>query len=198
MTYFTKSEARAAAARTRASQKGIGMESADILLHSVNAATKEDKFDIFLSHSIADAAIVLGIKRLLEDDGLKVYVDWVQDKKLDRERVTKETAAILRQRMRQSTSLIYLCSENSTASKWMPWELGYFDGFNPDGVAVMPILDKSTDVFRGQEYLGLYPVVQKNTYTNGEPDVFVEDFGVRWATLKNFGSGRPGWQKYVG
>jgi hypothetical protein len=53
--------------------------------------------------------------------------------------------------MKQSKSLIYLSSENSSSSKWMPWELGFFDGFKPDGVAIMPVLDNPTDSFKGQE-----------------------------------------------
>lgn len=196
MAFFTKSEARAAAARTRGLQKSAGMPSGRILKESVTAATAADSFDVFLSHSIADAEIVLGIKQLLEERGLKVYVDWVEDAQLDRRAVTKETAAVLRQRMRQSKSLIYLSSENSSSSKWMPWELGFFDGFKPGGVAIMPVLDSATDTFKGQEYLGLYPIVQKNTYTDGRPDVFVEEPGVRWSTLKRFGSGEPAWAKY--
>ncbi|GAA4409071.1 TIR domain-containing protein [Quisquiliibacterium transsilvanicum] len=196
MAYFTKSEARAAAARNRGLQKSAGMTSGRILKESVTAATARDTFDVFLSHSLADAEIVLGIKLLLEESGLKVYVDWVEDAQLDRRAVTKETAAVLRQRMRQSKSLIYLSSDNSSSSKWMPWELGYFDGFKPDGVAIMPVLDSPTGTFKGQEYLGLYPIVQKNTYTDGRPDVFVEERGVRWSTLQKFGRGQPAWGRY--
>ena len=196
MAYFTKSEARYAATRNRNLQKSAGLTSGRILKESATAAKASDAFDVFLSHSIADAEIVLGIKQLLEESGLKVYVDWVEDAQLDRGAVTKETAAVLRQRMRQSKSLIYLSSDNSSSSKWMPWELGYFDGFMPDGVAIMPVLDSPTDTFRGQEYLGLYPIVQKDTYKDGRPDVFVEERGVRWSTLKKFGSGQPAWAKY--
>ena len=196
MAYFTKSEARAAAARTRGLQKSAGKTSDRILRESVNAAVVTDAFDIFLSHSIADAEIVLGIKQLLEETGLKVYVDWVEDAQLDRRAITKETAAALRQRMKQSKSLIYLSSDNSSSSKWMPWELGFFDGFKPDGVAIMPVLDHPTDSFKGQEYLGLYPIVQKDTYKDGTPDVFVEERGARWSTLKRFGTGQPLWSKY--
>lgn len=196
MAYFTKSEARTAAARSRGLQKSFGSNPGQILKESVTAATATDTFDVFLSHSIADAEIVLGIKQLLEESGLKVYVDWVEDAQLDRRAVTKETAAVLRQRMRQSKSLIYLSSGNSNSSKWMPWELGYFDGFKPDCVAIMPVLDSPTDTFKGQEYLGLYPIVQRNTYRDGTPDVLVEERGVRWSTLKKFGSGQPVWGKY--
>lgn len=196
MAYFTKSEARTAAARSRGLQTSFGSTPGRILKESVTAVTAADRFDVFLSHSIVDAEIVLGIKQLLEESGFKVYVDWVEDAQLDRRAVTKETAAVLRQRMMQSQSLIYLSSDNSSTSKWMPWELGFFDGFKPGGVAIMPILDNPTDTFRGQEYLGLYPIVQKNTYADGRPDVFVEEPGVRWSTLQKFGRGQPAWGRY--
>ena len=119
MAYFTKSEARAAATRNSGLQKSSGMTSDRILKESMTVATVSDKFDVFLSHSIADAEIVLGIKQLLEESGLKIYVDWVEDIQLDRRVVTKQTADVLRQRMRQSNSLIYLSSDNSSSSKWM-------------------------------------------------------------------------------
>lgn len=44
--------------------------------------------------------------------------------------------------------------------------------------------------------LGLYPIVQKDTYKDGTPDVFVEERGARWSTLKRFGTGQPLWSKY--
>jgi hypothetical protein len=85
-------------------------------------------FDIFLSHSSSDAELVVGLKLTLEDMGFTVYVDWIEDPKLSRSDVTKETAMALKARMKQCKSLLYAFSENASNSKWMPWELGYFDG----------------------------------------------------------------------
>lgn len=50
----------------------------------------------------------------------------------------------------------------------MPWELGYFDG-SSEKVAILPVLNdgQSTDRFQGQEYLGLYPYVTRNTPQGG-------------------------------
>jgi len=64
-------------------------------------------FDIFLSHSSSDAILVAGLKLELEDLNYSVYVDWIEDAGLDRSRVTKETAFLLKERMRNSKSLIY-------------------------------------------------------------------------------------------
>jgi hypothetical protein len=136
------------------------------------------------------------MKLLLEKQGFSVYVDWDTDAHLDRSTVSKETAVLLRTRMRQSKSLLYLATENAGASKWMPWELGYFDGLRNGGVAVLPLVDQEDGKFPRQEYLALYPVVTKDFYKDlGTQDVFVEDRG-RWTTLEGFAKGQASWNKY--
>ena len=42
----------------------------------------------------------------------------------------------------------------------MPWELGYFDGFSPRKVWILPLVDSSDSEFVSQEYLGLYPAIE--------------------------------------
>lgn len=110
-----------------------------------------------MSHSFKDAEVIAGLKLLLERNGLSVYVDWIEDAQLDRSQVTAETAGTLRRRMKNCAFLLYATSESSPNSKWMPWELGYFDGLNDsDMVGIMPIVESDGDDFKGQEYLGLY------------------------------------------
>lgn len=194
MRYFTKSEARAAARHVPSQRLH---KSAGQVLREERASTRDSQsFDVFLSHAIADAELVLGVKRMLEARGLGVYVDWDTDATLDRSKVTAETAAVLRQRMKQSKSLLYLATEAASSSKWMPWELGYFDGMRSGAVAIMPLLDNENESFVGQEYLGLYPRVTKNTYSGSSvQEVFVEGLG-RWTTLKDFNTGMPNWHTY--
>jgi hypothetical protein len=125
-----------------------------------SATTKT--YDIFLSHCSSDAGLVTGLKLELEDLGYSVYVDWIEDPKLSRENVTKETALVLQARMKQCKALLYAFSENATNSKWMPWELGYFDGIKGT-VAVLPISRTSRSSFQGSEYLGIYYYIQIDT-----------------------------------
>lgn len=194
MGFFTKSEARSAAGTWR---RLLAKSASQILIEGNRSATTQEVFDVFLSHSINDAELVLGVSALLESRGLSVYVDWVVDSEVDRSEVSKETATLLRDRMRQSKSLLYVATENASASKWMPWELGYFDGFRTGGVAILPLLDTEDDPFPEQEYLSLYPVVDKTIYSNTKrEDTIVHEYGNRWTTLREFVTGRPSWYTY--
>lgn len=151
------------------------------------------QFDIFLSHSIVDAVLVLGVKRLLESQGLTVYVDWVDDPALDRDAVTAATAERLRQRMRDARSLIYATSRAASPSKWMPWELGYFDGLKSFArISILPIENGSTLSFDGQEFLGLYKVIERLPNAGG-PRVLTTS-GTSAETLRSFAAGLSNYQ----
>src|SRR5690554_6574395 len=193
MAFYTKSEARSAAIL----KKNFRTISAESILDSVNKSAKAtDSFDVFLSHSSKDADLVLGVMALLEDQGLKVYVDWHSDPQANRENVTAETAELLRIRMKQSKSLIYIATENSSGSKWMPWELGYFDAFSNGTVAILPLLDSASDSFKGQEYLGIYPVVNRQQIQY-QTKAIVSDSKRKWLALKSFGQGSRAWNSPV-
>lgn len=145
--------------------RAAGRTEATTLQKSATAALNESRstartsFDIFLSHSRLDAEAILGVKRILERAGKSVYVDWIDDPQMDRANVTPATAEQLRRRMRQSRSLFYVHSGNATRSRWMPWELGYFDGLNGN-VAILPLVTQPNQLeFRGEEFLGLYGYV---------------------------------------
>jgi hypothetical protein len=140
-------------------------KSASLLLSEgarAQAQSPTKTYDIFLSHSFQDAELILGLKLKLEKDfGHSVYVDWVDDPQLDRSKVDAATAEALRIRMHRCKGLLYAATDNSAASKWMPWECGYFDGkFGRS--AILPITDYAKSDYKGQEYLGVYPYVAEN------------------------------------
>ena len=169
MAFYTIAEARAAGSRIRPLQKSASK----YLDEAVASVTDTDRFDVFLSHCLDDAEAIAGVKAILEEQGKRVYVDWIVDKQLDRTRVTPATANVLRKRMRASDSLIFATSQSSPNSKWMPWELGYFDGFHPGRIAVLPLVGNPGGGFQGQEYLGLYPVVEKLLTNNMGERAFI-------------------------
>lgn len=153
MTYYTASELRQRAG-------GLSAGAAHLELSRLSKAAAGD-FDVFLSHSFRDAVLILGLKHLLEADGLSVYVDWIQDPQLDRTMVNATTASHLRERMKRCQSLVYATSQNASTSRWMPWELGFFDGaHSSERVAICPIVT-GTGSHAGEEYLGLYKTLEK-------------------------------------
>ncbi len=115
-------------------------------------------YNVFLSHAFKDSDLVLGAKAKLEECGLKVYVDWLEDYELDRSEVNKDTASLIRERMLRCDSLFYFTTNNSEYSKWMPWETGFFDG-KRGKVAILPVINDDKSGFIGREYLDLYPFV---------------------------------------
>lgn len=172
MSYLTESQVREAA--MEAMGTSILRKSTKVILEEARVAqAARSSFDVFLSHSIRDEDIVIGTKRLIERSGRTVYVDWIVDPSLDRSKVTGRTAETLRTRMRQCTSLLYLYSRHSQASRWMPWELGYFDGHNGN-VAVLPILpDQGKLDFDKEEYLQIYPKADFTGLGSAQPSMWV-------------------------
>jgi hypothetical protein len=164
MPLFTRQELRA-----RAAQNLTYTRAAAVLSESAKSFSPYKTYDVFLSHSYLDAQEILGLKLTLEDQGLSIYVDWIEDPQVDRSKVTKTTAELLRVRMKSCRSLFYATSPSAENSKWMPWELGYFDGLKTR-VAVVPIVEGQESTFAGREYLSLYPWIDKygaSMFVNG-------------------------------
>ena len=147
-------------------------KSVDSILLEKRSEYGSISYDIFLSHSFLDKELVLGIKILLEELGYSVYVDWIVDYQLNRHNVTKGTAKLIRERMRSCKSLFYAISNNSESSKWMPWECGYFDGYKQK-VAIFPIINSLNEKYNRQEYLALYPYVEKVKGENGNTVLYI-------------------------
>lgn len=134
----------------------------------------DSEFDIFLSHSFLDREEVKGLYIELTNMGYSVYVDWIIDSHLDRNNVTKQTAELIKNRLKSSKTLLLAISTNSELSKWMPWELGYVDG-NTDKCAIIPISRDNRDLeyFQRREYLLLYPFVKKRKNMRNEEKLWI-------------------------
>ena len=140
-----------------------------ILNENMNIAKRHDgkeEYDVFLSHSYLDKTRVMTLVKLFNDAGYSVYVDWIDDRQLNRSEVNSETALTLRQRMEMSKGLAYLATSNITYSKWCPWELGYFDGKKNGRCCILPVMDYAS--FKGQEYLGIYPYIDYEKVRNSD------------------------------
>lgn len=138
----------------------------------------KNKYDLFLSHSYLDKALVYTLVDLFNKSGYSVYVDWMVDTQLDRSQVNKKTSEVLRMRLNLSRGLAYIATGNSSQSKWCPWELGYEDGKTNGRCTILPVLETSSAAFRGQEYLGLYPYLEYDQVAgSSEYNFWVYDSG---------------------
>lgn len=166
-------------------------DASTILKESTATVLKSDNFDIFLSHSFLDADIILGLKEEIKEMGFSVYIDWIEDSHLDRSKVNKETAELLKKRLKQCKCLFYATSENSAYSKWMPWECGYFDGYR-GLVAICPIVEQEgKSEYKGQEYLSLYPYIHKDKPKNKIADtLWVHENNIKYVNFKSWLDGK--------
>ena len=132
-------------------------------------------YDLFISHSYKDKDLINALYYIFESCGYTVFIDWKNDELKDRDSVTKEVANKLKQYMKNCRGLLYVATNNSTDSKWCPWELGFVDGLK-DRVAILPILNNDVNEYRGQEYLGIYPyVVYAKTQKTNKDQFCVHD-----------------------
>lgn len=129
-----------------------------------------EQFDVFISHKKEDIDIAKRLQARIDQLGYKCYVD-AQDKGLsEAEKRGDGHLALplrLREKLRNCLSLIYVCSPKSPLSRWMPWELGFFDGRYDKSAAGIYLTEDVVEKGAGQdgaisaiqEYLNLYPTV---------------------------------------
>lgn len=120
------------------------------------AASRSLDGSTFLSHSSKDNDLVVGAMRVLENHGAKVYIDEIDPEMPPY--TSSKTAALLKDRIRDTSRFVLLTSENSKESKWVPWELGIADGVKGTSkIAIFPASDAPYDqTWASWEYLGLY------------------------------------------
>jgi hypothetical protein len=120
------------------------------------AQARSPQGSTFLSHSSKDVDLLPGVIAILERHGAIVYVD-KKDESLP-PTTSRETATILRGRIRQSHKFLLLTTKTSKDSRWMPWELGLADGYkSPTNTAIFPGVDSAGEhTWAEREYLGIY------------------------------------------
>lgn len=136
----------------------------------------DTKTTIFLSHKHKDLEEVeeaTGVIEMLEDLGVKVYIDSMDNKMPDQ--TTGETAARIKEIIKYCDKFILLATAKAIESYWCNWELGIGDVHKfQRHIAVLPIKEKGeyNYQYKGNEYLQIYPHIDyedgTGVYTNGE------------------------------
>lgn len=120
---------------------------------SINEAKSRFIKTAFLCHSHLDRNLAEGLQVLLQNSGIKLYIDW-QDSEMPA-RPNRVTASRIKEKIVQTEFFFYLATENSSSSRWCPWEIGYADGTkNINKILVVPVKDGGK--IYGAEYLDLY------------------------------------------
>jgi TIR domain len=88
--------------------------------------------DVFISHKMEDAEKAQRLKRRIESFGLTCWID-ADDEEMERIQKAlpvdyKLLTDRIREHLRTCRCLIFAFSAKSRESRWMPWELGFFDG----------------------------------------------------------------------
>jgi hypothetical protein len=179
--YITRDTIRAAGRR------GTLTEQANIVR---KAEQRAPAGSTFLSHSSKDIDLLPGVITILEQHGASVYVD-KKDEKLP-PYTSRETAEILRQRIRESRKFILLTTPNSKDSRWMPWELGLSDGYKQaTNTAIFPSPDTVSErKWAEQEYLGVYDRIVYGTIKGSQKPVYMV-----WNQEKNTAKELSQWLK---
>lgn len=183
------------AVRARA-QKSVSynFSAANVLTERMQKQAASVGHDIFLSHAFDDKELILGVALTLEDLGYTIYLDWRDDPSLDRKNVNHATALKLRERMQNSKCLFFATTENTSNSKWMPWELGFKDGISGRS-AILPLQATRPDDYKGQEYLGIYPYITQQQSQDGQEKLWVRRSRTCYVVFEEWLAGKEPYER---
>lgn len=144
-----------------------------------------EKKMIFISHKHGEEGYVGRLRDLLEIYGFEGYVDW-EDDEMPRE-ICGETAIKLKERIIASHKFILIATDEAINSKWCNWEIGFGDAHKYiKHMALLPI-KKDNDLYRGEEYLQIYPSIQcGNYYEVMHPEYYIQNPDGKKISLKEW------------
>lgn len=118
----------------------------------------------FLCHSHKDRDLALGLQQWLKEQGMELYIDWLDPYMPDTPDAA--TADRIRTAIKVADVFLFLATNDSMASRWCPWELGFADGVkHNEQIAVISTSDTSGNYY-GNEYLQLYRRIDQATANN--------------------------------
>jgi len=136
-----------------------GSASYSTVRKSASEGRAQNKRTAFLCHSHLDAELAKGLQGYLHRSDWEVYIDW-EDATMP-ERPDRRTAETIQAKIRDLEMFFFLATQNSMASRWCPWEIGFADGVKSlNRILVIPTRD-SRGVTHGNEYLELYRHLDK-------------------------------------
>lgn len=146
----------------------------------------ESVTSVFLSHSLHNKEVIEQAKIFFENLGIKVYVDWADETMPQK---TNGTTAnkIKNQIILNNDKFILLATNSAVVSKWCNWEVGIADPFklSDKKMALFPLAENSGS-WEGNEYLQIYPHIEKNPRVHGGEGYYVWYPDNTWDTLEDW------------
>lgn len=125
---------------------------------SLSEALRQGAPTAFLSHSHKDATLAKGLQAHLARQGWDIYIDWEDTAMPDRpNRVTSDR---IRRKIVDLELFLFLATQNSMASRWCPWELGYADGKKANRSILIIQTSDYAGTSYGNEYIELYRQIE--------------------------------------
>lgn len=116
---------------------------------------------VFLSHKHSDLKDLQGVMGMLNEFGVKVYIDSMDNKMPSQ--TSGETAERIKEVIKFCKKFILLATDKAIESYWCNWELGIGDTHKfINHIAILPMKDKNTydHNYKGNEYLQIYPQIE--------------------------------------
>lgn len=99
------------------------------LVNRISISKEQDikQYDCFISHSSSNQEMVRTLIAYLNEAGLFVFCDWMNDSDyLKRELLCEETLKVIRYRLEKSKALLFVRTPQSLNSIWCKYEINYY------------------------------------------------------------------------
>lgn len=152
-----------------------------VVAKSLNEALAKNQQTAFLCHSHKDHELAKGLQVLMKENGWDLYIDW-EDTEMP-STPNKETANRIKTKIGATDWFLFLATDNSTQSRWCPWEIGFADSAKGyQKILIIPTEDDS-GTWYGNEYLQLYKKLDEgNSNQTGKAGYAVFDAGANLGT----------------
>lgn len=154
-------------------------------------AVNKRSASVYLSSQGVDAEIVYGALMTLGDFGIISRLSPSMPGKTDSTQIDRDHQEKRLNVMSDCRGLIYLTTTAKSESLWLPWECGFFEG-RKQRIAIFPITPTNSDVYRGVNYLGMYPFIAQYQ-SQHQRSTLVVKFGAKvYCTLDTWLDGGGG------
>lgn len=130
-----------------------------VVAKSLNEARSKKQITGFLCHSHKDQDLAKGLQVMLKENGWDIYIDWEDHEMPSTPNI--ETATRIKSKINDTDWFLFLATNNSTQSRWCPWEIGYADSTKGYKKILIVSIEDDSGNWYGNEYLQLYKYIDK-------------------------------------